>query len=118
MWPGAGHGGQPEARRVHPAQPAVGARALAGRGRGRGAGVAAAIARARGRARPARADTLRGLVSPKPFLRTVVASLYRSRLLSYYTRERGGMLDISTRMLPFTLAAKNFTSNFCVIFHM
>lgn len=29
MSAGAGHGGQPEAGRVHPAQPAVGARALA-----------------------------------------------------------------------------------------
>lgn len=41
--PGVGHGGQPEARGVHPAQPAVGARALAARGR-RGR-LAAAIAR-------------------------------------------------------------------------
>lgn len=46
--PGARHGGQPEAGGVHPAQPAVGARALAaggGRARGRGAARAAALAR-------------------------------------------------------------------------
>lgn len=39
---GAGHGREPEARRVHPPQPAVGARALAA-----GGAHAAAITRAR-----------------------------------------------------------------------
>lgn len=53
---GAGHGGQPEAGGVHPAQPAVGARARAAGRRRR----AAAITRARARtAGPARRPTAR-----------------------------------------------------------